>query len=223
MAYVKNTWKDRAVATASRYLLSLVSGNTYDITAVPGTVTEAGTQVTAERMNNIEQGIYEAAAPGDVKFTARTTAPDGWLKANGAAVSRATYADLFTAIGTTYGVGDGSTTFNLPDLRGEFLRALDDGRGVDTGRVLGSAQAQSLKTHAHGGTTSENGEFTLSDVVQISTSGGIAMNNTATPSTLVNTENITISSHTHTFTSGNTGDGTENRPRNVALLAVIKY
>jgi microcystin-dependent protein len=51
----------------------------------------------------------------------------GWLKCNGAAVSRSTYAVLFAAIGTLYGAGDGTTTFNLPDYRGEFLRGLDDG------------------------------------------------------------------------------------------------
>lgn len=72
----------------------------------------------------------------------RTTAPTGWLKCNGAAVSRTTYADLFAVIGTTYGAGNGSTTFNLPDFRGEFPRFLDDGRGIDTGRALGQWQAQ---------------------------------------------------------------------------------
>lgn len=75
---------------------------------------------------------------------AMISAPSGWLKANGVAVSRETYANLFSAIGTTYGVGNGSTTFNLPDLRAEFVRGLDDGRGVDTGRTIGSSQIGSL-------------------------------------------------------------------------------
>src|SRR6478736_3109040 len=85
----------------------------------------------------------------EVAYFASSTAPTGWLKANGAAISRTTYAKLFAAIGSTYGAGDGSTTFNLPDLRGEFLRALDDGRGVDTSRALGSAQAGQNLSHAH--------------------------------------------------------------------------
>ena len=68
---------------------------------------------------------------GTVAFFARSSAPTGWLKCNGAAVSRTDYEDLFDSIGTTYGSGDGSTTFNLPDLRGEFLRCWDDGRGID--------------------------------------------------------------------------------------------
>ena len=87
---------------------------------------------------------------GAVLYFAGRTAPAGWLKANGAAVSRTAYAALFAAIGTTYGAGDGRSTFNLPDLRGEFLRGWDDGRGVDTGRVLGSAQAHALQSHQHG-------------------------------------------------------------------------
>ncbi len=76
--------------------------------------------------------------------------PAGWLIENGAAVSRTTYATLFAVIGVIYGAGDGATTFNLPDARGEFDRGLDLGRGVDPGRVLGSAQSDALGEHDHG-------------------------------------------------------------------------
>jgi len=72
------------------------------------------------------------------------TVHTGFLKANGAAVSRTTYAALFTEIGTLYGAGDGATTFNLPDSRGEFLRGFDDARGIDAGRTLGSNQAEGV-------------------------------------------------------------------------------
>ena len=75
-------------------------------------------------------GVPANALPflvGQVNFFATSSAPAGFLKCSGQAVSRTTYAALFTAIGTLYGVGDGSTTFNLPDLRGEFIRGLDDG------------------------------------------------------------------------------------------------
>ena len=82
---------------------------------------------------------------GQVAFFAGQDAPAGWLKANGAAVSRTVYAALFAAIGTRYGAGDGSTTFNLPDLRGLFLRALDEGKGIDVGRVLGSHQTDAMQ------------------------------------------------------------------------------
>lgn len=56
--------------------------------------------------------------PGDVKIIARASVPPGWLLCDGTAVPRLAYADLFTAIGTAFGEGDGSTTFNLPDFRG---------------------------------------------------------------------------------------------------------
>jgi microcystin-dependent protein len=68
--------------------------------------------------NNLNSDKLETSSlVGQVAFFAMSTAPTGWLKANGAAVSRTAYADLFAAIGTTWGVGDGSTTFNVPDLR----------------------------------------------------------------------------------------------------------
>lgn len=137
------------------------------------------------------------AQVGDVKYTARSTAPTGWLKANGAAVSRTTYAALFAAIGTTFGAGDGSTTFNLPDLRGEFIRGWDDARGADPGRVLGSAQADAFKSHTH----------------EVGSIG-----------------NLQPGSFGAFLNTGPGGDGltqaaggSETRPRNVALLAVIKY
>lgn len=68
----------------------------------------------------------------------------------GASMRRAAYASLFAAIGTTYGAGDGATTFALPDLRGEFVRGFDDGRGVDVGRSFGSSQAATAASnYAH--------------------------------------------------------------------------
>jgi hypothetical protein len=133
---------------------------------------------------------------GTVIYVAKSTAPAGYLKANGATVSRATYANLFAAIGTTFGVGDSSTTFGIPDLRGEFIRGWDDGRGIDSGRAIGSSQADDLKSHTH---TIER----ASGYVGVGASAG---------STGTGTYNI----------SGATG-GTETRPINIALLACIKY
>lgn len=138
------------------------------------------------------------AQVGDVKYTARSSAPSGWLKANGAAVSRSTYAALFAVVGTTYGVGDGATTFNLPDLRGEFLRGWDDARGVDSGRALGSAQADAFKAHNHG-THKYSGSLTGS------------------------TEYSSNLKYMDANVPEDTVGGAETRPRNIALLAVIKF
>ncbi|WID42133.1 tail protein [Pseudomonas phage ZRG1] len=95
--------------------------------------------------------------PGAVIYFARNTAPSGWLKCNGAAISRTAYAKLFAAIGTVFGAGDGFTTFNLPDLRGEFVRGWDDGRGVDGGRAFGSFQAGMIQSHSHTGGSASAG------------------------------------------------------------------
>lgn len=92
----------------------------------------------------------QATAPtGAVYLMATSTVPAGYLKCNGAAVSRTAYRTLFGLIGTSYGAGDGSTTFNLPDLRGEFVRGWDDGRGVDAGRAIGSFQDTETVGHSH--------------------------------------------------------------------------
>ena len=66
------------------------------------------------------QDITNRSEVGTIKPWGKATAPDGYLLCDGSAVSRTTYADLFTVIGTTYGTGDNSTTFNVPDLQGKF-------------------------------------------------------------------------------------------------------
>lgn len=90
------------------------------------------------------------------------TPPTGWLECDGSAISRTTYADLFGIISDDYGPGDGSSTFNLPDYRGQFLRGWDHGAGVDpdaasrtdrgdttTGDAVGTQQADQNDAHTH--------------------------------------------------------------------------
>jgi microcystin-dependent protein len=74
---------------------------------------------------------------GTVSFYGGTSAPSGWLLCYGQAISRSTYSALFTAISTTYGVGDGSTTFNLPDIRGRVIAGQDDMGGSSANRLTG--------------------------------------------------------------------------------------
>ena len=141
-----------------------------------------------------------AVPAGAVLPFAQNSAPDGWLKCNGAAVSRTTYATLFAAIGTTYGAGDGSTTFLLPDLRGEFVRGWDDARGVDAARAIGSTQTDDFKAHNHDIPVGYSGSYTNNRL-----------------------RRQEATADTGTFTAmANTG-GTETRPRNVALLYCIKF
>lgn len=94
---------------------------------------------------------------GMIAHFARPSAPSGWLEANGAAVSRTTYQALFNAIGTTYGAGNGSSTFNLPDLRGTFVRGWDNGRGVDPSRSFATTQQSGNLQHSHTGSTATAG------------------------------------------------------------------
>lgn len=77
-------------------------------------------------------------AIGKIIMFAGNTAPEGTLYCNGAAISRTTYSELFAAIGTTYGAGDGSTTFNLPDLRGKWMM------GADAEHAVGEEVAEGL-------------------------------------------------------------------------------
>ncbi|WZL14749.1 hypothetical protein [Vibrio phage vB_VpaM_XM1] len=140
---------------------------------------------------------------GFIKYAITTVTPTGrYIKANGAAVSRTAYADLFAKVGTFWGPGDGSTTFNVPDLRGEFIRTWDDGRGVDSGRSFGTFQADEFKSHTHnvqtyGGDTTNNGNF-IDSCDEASLAGS---DNDAALAT----------------------GGSETRPRNVSLIAWIRY
>lgn len=89
-----------------------------------------------------------AAPAGAVTAFAGSAAPAGWLLCDGSAVSRTTYANLFAVTGTTYGAGDGSTTFNLPDLRGRVVAAVDGGAGrITSSNTLGAASGTQAHTH----------------------------------------------------------------------------
>jgi microcystin-dependent protein len=92
-----------------------------------------------------------AALPaGMLTMTATNTAPSGWMLCNGSAVSRTTYADLFTAIGTTYGVGDGSTTFNIPDFRGRVAVGADSSQTEFDALGETGGSKTSVASHTHG-------------------------------------------------------------------------
>ena len=138
------------------------------------------------------------------------TPPAGWLECDGAAINRTTYTDLFASIATTYGTGDGSTTFNLPDLRGEFLRGWDNGRGVDSGRVFGSAQLDQFQAHHHSLTYPNTGIIGVDNDVALTT----------------NTTDSQRGEATDPIDDGVNGTpraGSETRSRNVAMLFCIKF
>jgi len=154
--------------------------------------------------------------------------PTGYLECNGAAVSRVTYATLFTALGTMYGAGDGSTTFNLPDYRGYFLRGWAHGETTDpdratrtdrgdgtTGDSVGTKQNFQNYSHTHGSAGSHTHSYdSYGAFGAVATSGsGVGLIQGYPPP---NTGYA--GDHTHPASGGN-----ESRPINVNVMYCIKY
>lgn len=99
-------------------------------------VVDSGTETFKVTLQNLALFLRESLLPaGTIAYTAATTAPSGWLLCDGSAKSRTDYARLFAAIGTTFGTGDGVTTFNLPDGRGRVIAGKDNMGGSAAGRL----------------------------------------------------------------------------------------
>jgi len=171
--------------------------NANDVLAKIETIDGSGSGLDADLLDNKDSTFL--VPTGTVLWYAGTTAPVGWLVQNGQAISRTTYSNLFSIIGTTYGSGDGSATFNLPDLvtGNRFIRASGGSLSV------GTKQSDDFKSHNHtvgvqdpGSAGSENGFKPLAQSGQGKSPG--------------------------TVTSNSTG-GTETRPKNIAFLPIIKY
>jgi microcystin-dependent protein len=158
------------------------------------------TAITVASANMVTATAQALLPAGAVMAFAMNSAPAGWLAANGAAVSRSTYATLFAAISTTHGSGNGSTTFNVPDLRGIFVRG--SGNQTISGTLYSKAfalkEADELKSHTH--------QYTR--YAQLITRAGGGDNN--------------IWASTAGVQTTATG-GTETRPANIALLYCIKF
>jgi microcystin-dependent protein len=148
---------------------------------------------------------------GAVMAFAMNSAPAGWLSANGDAVSRSTYAALFTAIGTSHGVGDGSTTFNLPDLRGIFVRGSGSQTisGITYNKTFAGKEGDAFQGHYHGVTSNA-----------ITNSGS---NTFATGAGDTGAATITVTAATTDGSNGTPRTASETRPANVALLYCVKF
>lgn len=135
--------------------------------------------------------IY-AGLTGTILPTVATSAPAGWLLCDGSAVSRTTYANLFTLVGTTFGAGDGSTTFNVPDLRGRSIIGVGQGSGLSarTRGQTGGAEVHQLgvtEIPAHGHDIYAGTDNTSGNTVAAANAGarGFAGSNVATGLTTI--------------------------------------
>jgi microcystin-dependent protein len=203
--------------------LQLPSGTTAQRpTPATGDIRFNTTLTQFEGYNGSGWGEIANGVPAGSVFTfATSTVPSGYLECNGAAVSRSTYASLFSSISTTWGTGDGSSTFNLPDLRGQFVRGWDNSAGVDSGRSFASSQTDQNKQHTHSVTDPGHVHTTTFDNKKYFPGGG---------STTVSyggsggypADTFTMSSATTGISLANQG-GTEVRVKNYALMYVIKF
>jgi microcystin-dependent protein len=183
---------------------------------------------------------------GTIIASGATVAPQGYIYCNGAAVSRTVFAALFNSIGTAYGNGDGSTTFNVPDTRGYFLRGQSNGTGQDpdaggrysntggnVGDLVGSVQDQSFLSHNHTQNAHNHGYSdpghahsyeTRQGITQVSGGAGAAgiwFSFNGFPFVATNTVTTGIAIQAATATNNATGQN-ETRPKNVYVRHYIK-
>jgi len=179
------------------------------------------TQVSTDSSTKLATTAFVAnsAVPaGTVIQYAGSSAPSGYFSCDGSSIPTVSYPALFAAIGYTYGGAGGN--FTLPDMRGVFARGLDNGRGLDPGRTLGSYQADVFGAHGHAITdpghahASTTGQpFLIAPGPSNPTVAGGGEGTSSTPTTATAVTAITI----------NPTGGSETRPKNVALLYCIKH
>lgn len=202
-------------------------------TASSGTNT---TQLATTAFVTAALGVLGTVPSGAVFYFAASSVPTGYLECDGSAVSRTTYSDLYAVVGDTFGSGDGSTTFNLPDLRGEFIRGYDNGRGKDASRVFGAQQDDAVTEHNHylarnsstAAGSSHSGASSLlsgyynypiiqSGAAQEGLCGGYVEANASG-----GCQNMAVGEVYSLDASSSTTTEAETRPTNVALLPCIK-
>ena len=221
------------IVMAGTGALKLPNGTTAQRpTAATGQIRFNSTTTEFEGYNGSAWGGLASGVPvGTILAHAANTPPSGFLECNGSNISRSTYATLFSTISTTFGVGDGSSTFALPDLRGQFIRGWANTGSTDASRVFGSTQTDQNKNHTHttDSTTLTGGIRKISEGflaggsatgVFTKTSDG---NNSITGSSSTSPVGGVDFDGTHTHTISSSGGGTEARPTNLALMYIIKF
>lgn len=183
--------------------------------------------------NGVPVGTIVAYAGNDVNKI-----PEGWKLCDGASVLKTDYPQLYAILGDAWGTSGSS--FNLPDLRGRFLRGVDDGEGNDpdaasrtaiktggnTGDAVGSVQDDQFGEHNHPGSTSTDGNHRHSKSSNDQTSddgdGAVGLENADGDPSNHTAYTSFNGDHNHTVTTQNRG-GSETRPVNAAVYYIIKY
>ena len=207
---------------------SIIAGNASSVASAVA-LGATGTVLTSDG-TNASFSALPATSPfvaGMVQMFANETVPTGWLECNGAEVSRSTYATLFSAIGTLYGAGDGSSTFNVLDMRGQFARGWSHGSTTDADRAA--------RTNAGGGLTGDRVGTKQADAIRNITgthnaSYGFHSTGTSFAGAFYNLGNASGTMNGEGGAGPRLGldasrqvpTGADNRPSNVALMYCIK-
>jgi microcystin-dependent protein len=212
-------WYYKIVVYKPKTVIKGANGDDYVAksgSTMTGALTVAGTiNATAGKL---AEGGNALVPAGCVQMFAGSNVPGGWLLCNGAAISRTTYASLYAAIGTTYGTGDGSTTFNLPDFRGIFPRGagtsgkLTNANGVSFNATIGAYQNDRMQGHKH----SKTGYYGTVD------SGSLWYANSEPWGAGQSYTSITGIPSTD-GSNGTPRTGAETNPANLAVNFIIKY
>jgi microcystin-dependent protein len=210
-----------AIASKSDISSPTFTGTPAAPTATTGTNT---TQLATTAFANAAAAVVSPS--GEIKMWPTATAPSGFLLCNGAAVSRTIYAALFAVIGTTFGSGDGTTTFTLPDLKNKFAVGAGDLYSL---AATGGSKDAVVVEHTHGsgntGSTTLSGSFTTASQAGFSVSGvfsdgGSYSGNGGDPNTN-HTVNFSAP-HTHTIATEGVSGTNANLPPYLALYFIIK-
>ena len=243
MGVVNTTYTFSGTDTiTSSKLNNIIDDTTFTSDAIIGTtlaIASGKLKINSQGITSNEMGVgsvnpsattfADSLLPsGAVMPFARSSAPSGWLAADGSSISTGgANSALFAAIGYSYGGSGGS--FNLPDLRGYFVRGSGTNSDSTASGAFGQKQASSLLDHTHSGVTSvesvghAHNYVRYNSVVNNVRADGGNNNNMLQGTTTVASDGISAN-HTHSFTTGNpsAGGGTETRPANIALLYCIK-
>jgi microcystin-dependent protein len=214
MSYVKTVWVDNQApaidAVNLNHIEEGIASNDTLLTDIISGAVKVGYAAKADTIasGSVGGGTSSGAPIGSIIMWGSATPPADYIECNGQTLPR-THA-LFSVLGTVWGIGDGVTTFNIPDMRGFAPRAWDHGRGVDGGRSLGSMQDDALQGHTFG-TGSEKLGYINVDATQ-GTHKYAGFGTSFTGAVTMVTDG----------TSGAPKQSYETRMKNIALMFVIK-